>query len=133
MRVVVDASTTLSFVLDDERDETVNFMLSTLRRARMVVPAIWPYEVANGLVNAQRRRRIDEAGMAEAMQLLEHLDIEPDAAPPSIADTVQMARAQRLSSYDALYVMLAQREGIALVTRDNDMIRAAKALQVHVL
>ena len=58
MRYALDASTALSFVLDDERDDTATFMLSTLKHASVIVPVIWRYEVANGLINAVRRKRL---------------------------------------------------------------------------
>jgi predicted nucleic acid-binding protein len=133
MHFVLDAAIALSFVLDDERDDTAGFMLSTLRRGRMIVPVIWRYEVANGLLNARRRKRLDDAGVQTALGLLDRLDVEIDAEPPSMAAAVAVGREHRLSAYDALYVMLAHRAGVVLVTRDDDMIRAAKALRVHVL
>ena len=132
MRYVLDASTTLSFLLDDERDDTADFMLSTLRRARVLVPVIWRYEVGNGLMNAVRRRRLDEPGLDEALGLLDRLDIEHDTEPPAMAETLRFARAHSLTTYDALYLLLARREGISLITRDDDMTRAAKGLGVRV-
>jgi predicted nucleic acid-binding protein len=133
MRYVLDASTALTFMLDDERDDTAEFMLSTLRRARVLVPAIWHYEVANGLIDAVRRRRLDEPGLDEALALLDRLDIEHDADPPSMAGALRFARTHALTTYDALYLLLARREGVALITRDSDMVRAAHEIGVRVL
>jgi predicted nucleic acid-binding protein len=133
MRYVLDASTALSFVLDDERDDTADFMLSTLRRASVLVPVIWRYEVANGLINAVRRRRLDEPGLDEALALLDRLDIEHDADPPALAGALRFARAHALTAYDALYLLLARREGLALISRDADMVRAAQENGVRVM
>ena len=132
MRYVLDASTALNFVLDDERDDTADFMLGTLRRCRLTVPVIWRYEVANGLVNAVRRKRLDESGLPVALRLLDCLDIDTDAAPPSMADALAFARTHALTAYDAMYVMLAQREGIGLITRDDDMMAACVTLGLRV-
>lgn len=133
MRYVLDASTALSFVLDDERDDSTHLMLSTLRRASAVVPVIWRYEVANGLLNAMRRKRIDEPGIEEALDLLDRLDIDIDDEPPSMSEAVHFAREHKLTAYDALYVLLARREGIGLITRDADMTRAARTLGMRVV
>lgn len=133
MRYVLDASTALSFVLDDEREESTAWMLSTLRHASVVVPAIWRYEVANGLINAVRRKRLDEPGLEQALQLLDRLDIEPDQEPPTMSETVRFAREHRLTADGALYVLLAHREGVGLITRDEDMTRAARALGMRVV
>ncbi len=132
MRYVLDASTALDFVLDDERDDTAGFMLTTLRRSRLVVPVIWRYEVVNGLIDAVRRRRLDEPGLDGALGLLERLDIDTDGRPPSMSEALAFARVHALTAYDALYVMLAQREGIGLITRDGDMIAACKTLGLRV-
>ena len=133
MRYVLDASTALSFVLDDERDDTTALMLSTLRRASVIVPVIWRYEVANGLINAVRRKRLDEPGLDEALRLLDRLDIDHDAAPPGMDEALRFAREHALTAYDALYVLLARREGVGLITRDVDMTRAAKVLGLRVV
>ena len=133
MRYVLDASTALSFVLDDERDDTTALMLSTLRRASVIVPVIWRYEVANGLINAVRRKRLDEPGLDEALRLLDRLDIDHDAAPPGMDEALRFAREHTLMAYDALYVLLARREGVGLITRDVDMTRAAKTLGLRVV
>lgn len=132
MRMVLDASTALTFVLDDEYDESAAFMLSTLKRVTAVVPVIWRYEVLNGLLNARKRKRIDDAGVAKGIELLERLYIEVDRDPPGMAETYEIANRFSLSSYDATYIALAQREGISLCTNDADMIRACKALKIGV-
>ena len=133
MRYVLDASTALNFVLDDERHETADFMLATLRRCRLVVPVIWRYEVANGLINAVRRKRLDEPGLYGALRLLDCLDIDTDPAPPSMVDALVFARTHTLTAYDALYVMLALREGVGLITRDDDMIAVCRTLGLRVM
>ena len=133
MRYALDASTALSFVLDDERDDTTALMLSTLKHASVIVPVIWRYEVANGLINAVRRKRLDERGLKEALKLLDLLDIDHDTHPPDMGETLRFAREHALTAYDALYVLLARREGVGLITRDADMTRAAKALGMRVV
>ena len=69
----------------------------------------------------------------EALALLDRLDIEHDADPPSMAGALRFARTHALTTYDALYLLLARREGVALITRDSDMVRAAHEIGVRVL
>ena len=44
---------------------------------------------------------------------------------PTHAAVLTLARQHRLSFYDAVYLELAQREGLALATLDNELIKAA--------
>ena len=62
----------------------------------------------------ERRRRITESGTA----------LRIDRSPDENA-VLRLARAHRLSVYDAAYLELAQREGLPLATLDADLQRAA--------
>jgi predicted nucleic acid-binding protein len=44
-----------------------------------------------------------------------------------------MARAENLTTYDAAYLELAVRRGLPLLTKDNELRRAATRLGVEVL
>ena len=48
-------------------------------------------------------------------------------------EALRFAREHALTAYDALYVLLARREGVGLITRDVDMTRAAKVLGLRVV
>ena len=58
---------------------------------------------------------------------LEHLPIRVDTltANQVFAHTLSLARAYKLSSYDAAYLELALREGLALATLDAALGKAA--------
>ena len=124
--VVLDASTALTFVLHDERDAGAESMLASMRATPAVVPAIWRPEVLSGLLNARRRRRIDDAGIGEALEIFDCLQIEVDADPPAFATLHALATTHALTPYDACYLELAQRRQLRLATGDSDLIRAAK-------
>ena len=56
---VLDASLALQWFLEDEADRKYSLaVLSSLSGKSAVVPLLWFYEVGNGLVMAQRRKRI---------------------------------------------------------------------------
>ena len=99
-----------------------------------LAPAIWPFEVANVLVMAERRKRITLAKTANFLQLLAGFAISFDAA--SAAQTfdkvLSLAREKGLSTYDAAYLELAIREALPLATLDTDLKKAAKAVGVRI-
>jgi predicted nucleic acid-binding protein len=88
------------------------------------VPGLWWFEVRNILVVNERRRRITEAGTASFLQNLSQLRVRVDQSPDEGA-VLRLARTHRLSVYDAAYLELAQREGLALATLDADLRKAA--------
>lgn len=47
-----------------------------------------------------------------------------------MGETLSLARAHRLTTYDAAYLELAVREGLPLATQDTDLKRAAKEIGV---
>ena len=50
-----------------------------------------------------------------------------------LREILPLARARRLTAYDATYLELAMRMGMPLATRDAALARAAKALRVRTL
>lgn len=59
---VVDASLTLSWCFADETTPYSRAVLAALETTYAVVPALWPFEIANALALAERRKRITQAG-----------------------------------------------------------------------
>ena len=98
-------------------------------------PSLWPLEALNGLLTAERRKRVDSrdrhrlAGMLRALPVT--LDIE--TADQAWTTTVRLAERHRLSVYDAAYLELAQRRRLPLASLDADLIKAARALGVALL
>ena len=103
-------------------------VLDALHGTFAQVPAIWGLEVANVLARAEDRGLITEARSEAFLALLRRMHIEADTETfvQSLGATLQLARRYRLSSYDAAYLELALREGLALATLDEDLRKAAK-------
>jgi predicted nucleic acid-binding protein len=56
---VVDASVALTWCFEDEATTFTDGLLERVRQGdQIVVPAHWPTEISNGLLVAQRRKRI---------------------------------------------------------------------------
>lgn len=135
MTFVVDASIALAWSLDDERSEAADAILGRLDVEGAVVPAIWPFEVANGLRFAERRGRITMADALRSALVLKALpiEVEPSDLEATLEGCAAIARRFDLSVYDAAYVRLAIRRRLPLATADERMRRACTEAGVELL
>ena len=124
---VVDASMTLSWCFADEATPYSRSVLAALETTYAVVPALWPFEVANALALAERRKRISQEGIVAFLETLRRLpiQIERREAVWLWQATLPLAREHRLTAYDAAYVALAEALGAPLLTRDAALAAAA--------
>ena len=90
-------------------------------------PQLWPIEALNGLLSAERRRRITSASRHRLTGLLRALPIGIDAEMGARAwtDIARLAELHRLTSYEASYLELAQRLALPLATADAALMAAA--------
>ena len=133
---VLDASVALAWCFHDEATAASAALLDRLASDETAeVPAIWALEVANILVMAEKRKRLDAAAVALFVALLETLDLRADDAPAGRAfgEILALARREGLSSYDAAYLDLAMRRGLPLATRDKALVQAARRAGVAVI
>jgi predicted nucleic acid-binding protein len=133
--LVLDASVALSWCFKNEATAGADRVLERLVTEAASVPAIWHLEIANVLALSERRGRITPANSSEFIALLETLDVVIDEAMPSraLGRVLDLARAERLTAYDAAYLELAMRLGIPLASKDADLCDAAERLGVNVL
>jgi predicted nucleic acid-binding protein len=92
-------------------------------RLNLIVPDIYPVEVAHSLTRAERRGRITLAqGLAHFQDVMATL---PPLYPhiPHLPRAYDLASQFRIGVYDCLYVALAEREGCELVTADDKLVR----------
>jgi predicted nucleic acid-binding protein len=128
MRFVVDNSVAMRWLLQDGSEERLVYAAKVLGVMAMegteaLVPGIWTLESANVLVKAQTKSLVSEARCAAFVGLLQEMAIvvDPHTADHALSDTLQLARRFKLSSYDASYLELAMREGLAPATLDGDL------------
>jgi len=134
--LVLDASIALSWLLPDEASEASVAVQSELVKAEGVwVAAHWRLEVANSLCMAERRKRLDAAGIAQAVALFSRIPVlvDPETNEHASAETLSLARQHALSVYDAAYLELALRRGAVLASLGGPLRLAAKDLGVTVL
>ena len=130
---VIDTSVAMAWCFEDEATQATDAVLDLLRTDQVVVPAIWPLEVANVLLVAERRGRLTEAQASRFLELLAQLPINVDTSPTDMAGIVATGRRHTLSSYDAAYLLLAERLGAALATLDKVLAKAARKAGVQLL
>lgn len=132
---VIDNSVVMSWCFKDETNKYTDAILDRLENAAAYVPAVWPLEVGNVLLVAERKKRLSESDSSRFIALLSDLPIIVDQEPPErmFSEILNLAREHNLSSYDASYLDLAIRKGLPLATKDNDLISAAKRCGVPIL
>ena len=132
---VIDNSVIMAWCFKDETTQYADYILDRLEEATAFVPAIWPLELCNVLLVAERKKRIGEADSARFIALLTELPIIVDQEPPErmIKEIFALARKHKLSSYDASYLDLAMRKGLPIATLDNNLLAAAKRSKVPII
>jgi predicted nucleic acid-binding protein len=124
--LVLDCSVTMAWCFDDECDAYADAVLDALAEVEAWVPSLWPIEVANVLLVAERRERLTPADSTRFVELLGGLSIMVDdsAHERALGPVLSTGRELAISAYDATYLELAMRLGASVATRD-DRLRAA--------
>jgi predicted nucleic acid-binding protein len=134
-RFVLDCSTTIAWVMEDEQSSYSDDVFQELLDAEAVVPGLWWLEVANALVMAERRKRLTADETTAILAKLSAWPIVCDDAEPgqTAEDVVSLARKHNLTAYDAAYLELALRRKVDLATLDVSLREAAVKAGVRVL
>ncbi|MQT14025.1 type II toxin-antitoxin system VapC family toxin [Segnochrobactrum spirostomi] len=124
---MLDASIALSWLFEDEWTDAGRTVLLQVSAEGAFVPSIWHLEVANGLRSAVRRGRCDDAYVGESLGRLARLPLVVDGltATQAWGATRDLSSRHQLTPYDASYLELALRRGLALASCDKRMIEAA--------
>lgn len=134
---VLDASVAVAWVAGTSVDSYALAIQARVQSGwKAIVPSLWQPEVANALLMLERRKVLTST---EANQGL--LDLETflaslaqvDQMSPTMRQLVNLARSHQLTVYDALYLELAQREGLPLATLDESLKTAAAKAGVSIL
>ena len=130
--IVLDASTTLAWAFDDEAGKYSEGVLQFVVENHAVVPALWKYEVANGVLVGLRRERLSVEEAVNFASDLASIDIRVDSAPFEPMSLLAEAVDSGLTTYDSSYLLLARTSGLPLATRDKALIRAARRSGVDI-
>jgi predicted nucleic acid-binding protein len=132
--LVIDSSAALSWCFEDAATPQSDLLFERVRDQGAVVPGLWHLEVANVLLQAEKRGRISLSDVAMRLELIAELPIATDTETTARAwrEILGLARAEGLTTYDASYLELAMRRGLPLQTRDGALIGAAERCGVTV-
>lgn len=135
MSLVLDASSTLAWVYEDETTQAIRDVFDVVIESGAWVPALWRLEVANVLEISIRRGRHDAAFRDTTLADLSRLPIrlDPETNEHAWDTTLRLASRHKLTLYDAAYLELAQRRNLPLATLDQDLRGAARLEHVAVL
>ncbi len=133
--LVLDASAALAWCFADEQTASDRKLLSLVTREGAEAPSIWPLEVANVIVLAQRKGRLTQTQTAESIETIRSLPIRIRETTPSsvFENLVLLAQKYSLTIYDASYLELAIRLRIPLTSRDEMLKRAARSAGVALI
>jgi predicted nucleic acid-binding protein len=134
-RFILDASVTLCWCFENQATDYTEAIFERLAGGdEASVPFIWPLEVANVLLTAEKRKTLKFAQVTGFLEELSAWPIQVDTlgAERAFQQILTTARQHNLSAYDASYLELAIREGLPLATLDNDLRKAAHAAGVKI-
>ena len=136
MELVLDASVVVALLVQDSPIDIPNAVLDAIDDGAIVtVPPHFQLEVANFLVQAQRRGTLSASGAQQALRYLHHLPITVDTSMQTqiFTDVIAIAQRNGITSYDAAYIHCARIRGARLVSLDKLLLAAAEAEGVEVL
>ena len=128
MTVVVDASLALKWVLQEEHTEEALVLRDHWQEAAefVIAPPIFRSEATNALHQRVRRRQLSRS---DAADILDSLMPAVATAEPVGLYSRALTLAGELglgSTYDALYLALAESEGCEMWTADQRLVRSAQ-------
>ncbi|HEX9168154.1 MAG TPA: type II toxin-antitoxin system VapC family toxin [Roseiarcus sp.] len=131
---MIDSSIALTWCFEDEASPETDALFERVRDEGAVVPGLWHLELANVLLQAEKRGRISAREIATRLELIAALPIyvDQETTPRAWREILTLARAQRLTVYDATYLELAARRSSPLFTLDGDLAQAAMRAGVTV-
>lgn len=134
---VLDASFTISWIVEDERTPIGLKYLRALGgdEIEALVPSIWADELANVMIGLERSLRIPPQEIPGWIATLKILPIRiyPGSLSESLGEVRDLAKAYKLTLYDARYLHLAMTSDIPLATYDKQLIAAAPKVGVKLV
>lgn len=131
---ILDASFALRWCFEDEATAQTESILTSLQNQEAIAwaPAIWRYEMLNGLGKGVVRARLTRENALLFWQELQALPLR--VADAAVNETLlELALKHHLAVYDATYLSLAQSRKLPLATVDGKLQKAAESVGIQVL
>jgi predicted nucleic acid-binding protein len=133
---VADSSVAVSWAVLSQSSPLTDSLLDAVISGRaFVVPALWPFEVANALLALTRRKRITPEQCARARRALNRLRplVDDEGPGEAFGRISEHAEEHELSIYDAAYLELALRRRLPIASRDARLNKAAQFRGIQTL
>lgn len=133
---VADSSVGVAWAVHAQASALTDELLDRMAAgSSLVVPTLWPFEVANSLLVLLRRKKILAEDRIRALGALGQLPLVVDDDGPRLAlgKSSGLAAEHGLSVYDAAYLELALRRKLPLASRDEALRKAAQRCHVKLL
>jgi predicted nucleic acid-binding protein len=128
MSVVVDASVAALWYVPQAGSDDADRILGL--EAELFAPDLLPIEVASVLLRHRRHGAMSDGEVASALHRLGR-DVSTLRLDDLLAPAYEIAARHGGSLYDALYIGLAQRLRLPLVSQDETMRRVARLAKVQ--
>jgi predicted nucleic acid-binding protein len=129
MEILLDASAIMAVIADEPESEIV---INHTRNAIIVSPNIVSFEIANGLTKMMKRKNIDTKekmiALIKNFQRIPIKTIEVD-----LEKSLEIAWNYKIYVYDSIYLEIAKRLNLPLLTFDGGMTRIGKELGIAIL
>lgn len=129
---ILDCSVSMAWCFEDEIVKYSEAVFDALNNETALVPAIWPLEVANVLLIAERKKRINpikSISFKEALRMLP-IQIDHTTSQRALGSIMEVAKEVGITAYDAAYLELALHSGLPLSTLDLALKKAAHKVGV---
>ncbi len=132
---ILDCSVSISWCIEDEATPQNDALLVRARDFGVFVPQLWVYEFTNVLLQANKRARLNDTQVFTILDLMESLPINivSETNLGALKNILALARAEKLTSYDAAYLDLAMTKNLPLATNDKALRRACENTGIDIL
>ena len=133
---VIDNSVAMRWLIASGKPADQRFALSVRdfvqnEASQVLVPYLWIYEAANVAAYYVREGELQYSVASNTLRALKDLftiHIDRGETPQVLFEA---AETQRLTAYDASYLLLARNEGLPLATLDKRMQKVAKGMGIE--
>ena len=132
---MLDASVAAAWVLPRQATPASEALLDAAQDSEFVTPRFFLYELRRIVLKAERTGVLTEGEADDFLDEVWTLPIlvEPDLSEDDLARIHNLARATRLSFYDAIYLDVGLRSGLPVASGDRALLTAALEQGVGVL
>jgi predicted nucleic acid-binding protein len=129
MEILLDASAIMAVIADEPES---NIVINYTRNAIIVSPNIISFEIANGLTRMMKKKIIDtKEKMITLIRNFQRIPIK--TMEVDLEKSLDIAWDYKIYVYDSIYLEIAKRLNLPLLTFDGGMIRIGKELGINIL